>query len=183
MIFCGSKSFTKNHFQMEMFFLAQEIIISKTLVIIFCANHFQSLAKKEDTLSVGNDFLQVANDFHRILQVAAVQMIYCSRKSFLRTSKIISWLRWECRNNTQQLIFCKDFLTLRHGNFREILNEANFSCSTSKVTQTCLPASLPSGSREKGAHNLFHHIMFVHSVHLAVEPKPSDMFGSAFLVH
>ena len=29
-IFCGSKSFQKNHFQMEMFFLAQEIIISKT---------------------------------------------------------------------------------------------------------------------------------------------------------
>ena len=46
----------------------------------FCANHFQSSAKKEDTLSVGNDFLQLA----------AAQMIYCSWKSFLRTSKIIS---------------------------------------------------------------------------------------------
>ena len=60
MTFCGKKSFTENHFQMEMIFLAQEMIISKTYEIIFVAllemKSWKWFVQNVEVTVVGNDF-------------------------------------------------------------------------------------------------------------------------------
>ena len=85
-LFCSGKSLTKIYFQMEIIFLAQEMIISKTYEIIFVA------------------LLEMISG--KLEMVCTECWSYCSWKWFLHTSKMISWLRWECHNeNRAQMMF------------------------------------------------------------------------------